>query len=69
MIPSGPGPRPRHQVELVPGGSCPPGPVGMLTVRLIRIQGLQSEDLIGHFDPYVMIQAGAVVCPRAAGST
>lgn len=40
----------------MPGGSCPPGPVGMLTVRLVRVQGLRSEDVIGQSDPYVVVQ-------------
>lgn len=46
-------------MELTPGGAAPPGPVGMLTVRLVRIQGLRSDDLLGHSDPYVVVQVGA----------
>jgi hypothetical protein len=46
------------KLELVPGGAKPPGPVGMLTVRLVRIAGLRSEDMIGQSDPYVVVQAG-----------
>jgi hypothetical protein len=48
------------QLELIPGGGKPPGPVGMLTVRLVRVQGLRSEDPIGQSDPYVVVQVGGV---------
>ena len=47
-----------YQVELVPGSSGPQGPVGMLTVRIVKAQGLRSEDLIGHSDPYAVVQVG-----------
>lgn len=30
----------------------------MLTVHLVRIQALRSEDLIGQSDPYVVVQVG-----------
>jgi hypothetical protein len=51
-----PPPPNRRQHDLIPGGGKPPGPAGMLTVRLVRIQGLRSEDLIGQSDPYVVVQ-------------
>ncbi|GBF93842.1 hypothetical protein Rsub_06841 [Raphidocelis subcapitata] len=47
----------RLALELIPGGAKPPGPAGVLTVRLVRIAGLRSEDLIGQSDPYVVVQA------------
>jgi hypothetical protein len=43
-------------VPLVPGGAAASGPQGMLEVRLVRISGLRSEDLIGHSDPYVILR-------------
>jgi Ca2+-dependent lipid-binding protein len=45
-----------YQVELVPGAAGPQGPVGMLTVRIVKVAGLRSEDLIGHSDPYCVVQ-------------
>ena len=32
----------------------------MLEVRLVRISGLRSEDLIGHSDPYVILRVSAM---------
>ncbi|KAF8058352.1 aidA [Scenedesmus sp. PABB004] len=42
-------------VPLVPGGGSA-APCGMLQVRLVRLSGLRSEDLIGHSDPYVVLR-------------
>lgn len=43
-------------MPLVEGGAAAGGPEGMLEVRLVRIAGLRSEDLIGHSDPYVVLR-------------
>lgn len=52
-----------YTIETVPGGANPPGPAGMVVVRLIKVSGLKSEDLVGHSDPYVVLQVGAASCP------
>jgi Ca2+-dependent lipid-binding protein len=47
------------QVELVEGGGRDKGPVGMLVVRVVKAAGLRSEDLVGHSDPYCVLQVRA----------
>eukprot|EP00878_Enallax_costatus_P000530 GHUV01000625.1.p1 GENE.GHUV01000625.1~~GHUV01000625.1.p1 ORF type:complete len:924 (+),score=332.66 GHUV01000625.1:261-3032(+) len=44
------------QVPLVPGGAAAGGPAGMLEVRLVRLSGLRSEDLLGQSDPFVLFR-------------
>jgi hypothetical protein len=44
------------QVPLVPGGAAAGGPTGMLEVKLVRLSGLRSEDLLGQSDPFVIFR-------------
>lgn len=49
------------QVPLVPGGAAAGGPAGMLEVKLVRLSGLRSEDLLGQSDPFVIFRVGQTV--------
>jgi Ca2+-dependent lipid-binding protein len=44
------------QLPLVEGGGVASVPCGVLELRLVKLKGLQSEDLLGHSDPYVKIR-------------
>lgn len=47
------------QLPLVPGGAAAGNPAGVLEVKLVRLSGLRSEDLLGQSDPYVKLRVRA----------
>ena len=46
----------QFSVDLMEGGGQPPAPVGMLRVKLIRIENLKKSDIISKSDAYCLLE-------------
>lgn len=51
----------RVTVPLMANFGAPPDPAGMLHVRLHRVEGFRTNDVLGKGNPYVMFQVRVVL--------
>ena len=53
----------QFSVDLMEGGGQPPAPLGMLRVKLIRIENLKKSDIISKSDSYCLLEVFVVPYP------